>query len=591
MRLTTDSAQWAMGAVRAVWGRWARAAVLVSVCWAAAGPHPAKAADPEGDPLFKALADELQRSMSLRLEDLDPPYFIQYAVDDTEVERVAAAYGALTLTMPTHTRTLYTHLRAGSMALDNANFVGGRSAFGRRGAADLPLDDEYLALRQVIWRATDAEYRGAVETLTQKRAYLKERSTPDRPPDFTPAPAVTSIAARVELVFNRSKWEDYVRSVSAAFGRHRHIDSSDVRVVAGVENRYLINSEGTRTRSGTAEASLRIIAEAQAPDGERIADELEFTARTADGLPALEKAVSEVDRLAARLAEAIRAPILEDYTGPVLIDGGAAPQLFRQLLVRGLAGRPEPVGSQRRSTTPGDNLENRLGKRVLPTTFKVYADPRLEEFQGEPLAGHYHIDDEGVPAQRVDLVVGGKLQGMLMSRTPTKKFSLSNGHGRRASSELPRAITSNLFIESSETKSPEELKKALIRAADDEGLGFGLRIEGLQGRDAGEGSTRFRRGGTGRSVGDPVRVYKVHVADGREELVRGCEFRGLDERVLRHILAAGSRPFVDSRVITSTPSSSVAAPAVLLEEVELTKIERESERKPHLPAPQARAGR
>ena len=35
------------------------------------------------DVVFKALADELQRSMTLRLEDLDQPYFIQYTVDDT----------------------------------------------------------------------------------------------------------------------------------------------------------------------------------------------------------------------------------------------------------------------------------------------------------------------------------------------------------------------------------------------------------------------------------------------------------------------------------------------------------------------------
>ena len=56
----------------------------------------APAAESAADPLFKALEDELQRSMTLRLEDLDRPYFIQYAVDDTQVERVAAAYGALT---------------------------------------------------------------------------------------------------------------------------------------------------------------------------------------------------------------------------------------------------------------------------------------------------------------------------------------------------------------------------------------------------------------------------------------------------------------------------------------------------------------
>lgn len=548
----------------------------------------ASAAEPSTDPLFKAMEDELHRSMTLRLEDLDRPYFVQYAVDDTQLERVMASYGALTMSAPAHSRTLYTHLRVGTMALDNANFVGGRSTFGRRGATDLPLDDDYLALRQVIWRATDGDYKSAVETLTQKRAYLKERSVADRPPDFTPAPAVTSINERVQLSFDRPKWEEYARRVSAEFAKHPHIDSSDVRVVAGVENRYLVNSEGTRVRQGNAEASLRITAEAQAADGERFSDEIEIAARTVEQLPSLETVQGEIAKLAARLAGAIQAPIMEDYTGPVLIDGAASPQLFRQLLARGLAGRAEPVGSQRRSASSSDNLETRLGKRVLPTSFRVYADPRQKEFNGEPLAGHYLIDDEGVPAQRVDLVVGGKLQSMLMSRTPTKKFSQSNGHGRRGSSEQPRAITSTLFIESTHAKSPADLKKALLKAADDEGLAYGVRIEGLSGRDSDAAARARRPGGSGRSVGDPVRVYKVYVADGREELVRGCEFRGLDERVLRHILAAGNQPIIDNRVITSLPSSTVIAPAVLLEEAELTRIERESERKPFLPSPQAR---
>ena len=48
------------------------------------------------------------------------------------------------------------------------------------------------------------------------------------------------------------------------------------------------------------------------------------------------------------------------------------------------------------------------------------------------LAGHFTHDDEGVAAQRVDLVVNGKLKGMLTSRVPTKAFAGSNGHGRRS---------------------------------------------------------------------------------------------------------------------------------------------------------------
>jgi hypothetical protein len=550
-------------------------------------PSPAA---PDSDTLFKALNDELQRSMTLRLEGLDSPYFIQYAVDDTVIERVAASYGALTRTEPSHSRELHTLVRVGSYDLDNSNFTGGRGGFGRRGSSELPLDDDYLALRQAIWKATDSHYKSAVETLTQKRAYLKDRTIEDRPVDFTKATVVTSIQDHASLSFDRKTWEDYVRRVSARFAEHRHIQSSDTRLTAGVENRYLLNSEGSRLRSGYSEVLLRITAEAQAADGERLSDQLVYFAPTPAQLPAIEKVLTDVQTLAERLAQSLRAPVLKDYTGPVLIDGAAAPQLFRQLLARGVAGQVEPVGSQRRNVPGTDDLEKRLGKRVLPTSFHVYDDPRNGVFQGTPLAGYYLFDDEGVRAQRVEIVTNGKLQGMVMSRTPTKRFAQSTGHGRRGNSEPPRSTIGCLYIESSDTKSPEELKKALLKAADDEGLEYGLRIAGLRSRDPADAPlSRFNRGNPSRGVGDPVAVYKVYVADGREELVRGCEFRSLDERNLRRILAAGKTLFVDNNAVSSTPSSSVIAPAILLEEMELTRIDRESEKKPIIEAPQARA--
>ena len=116
---------------------------------------------------------------------------------------------------------------------------------------------------------------------------------------------------------------------------------------------------------------------------------------------------------------------------------------------------------------------------------------------------------------------------------------------------------------------------------------------GLRGRDSSEAAAfRPGRGGApSRGVGDPVSVYKVYVADGREELVRGCESRSLDERNLRRILAAGNVFFVDNNAMSSTPSSSVIAPAILFEEMELSRIDRESEKRPIIEAPHVRAAR
>jgi TldD protein len=549
------------------------------------------------DVVFKALSDELKRSISLRLEDLDSPYFVQYAVDDAVTHRISASYGALVRSSRDRSRMLHSQVRVGSYELDNSNFAG--RGGGRRGLAvsiELPTDDGYMALRQAIWRATDFQYKEAVETLTQKRAYMKDRNVGDRPKDFIKADAVSLVKERVNLSFDRATWEEYVKRISAQFREFPHLQNSDVGFATGGENRYMVNSEGSRVRHGSTEAMLRISAETQADDGERLSDQLAYHAATPEQLPSASEVIADVIKLAERLKLAMRAPILEDYTGPVLIDGIAAPQFFRQLLGRGVAGQIDPIGSPRRGGANTEDLENRLGKRILPPTFQIYDDPRQLKFQNIFLAGHYDWDDEGIAAQRVNIVVDGKLEGMLMSRTATKQFAQSNGHGRRASSESPHASLGCLYIEAAKGDSAEDLKKELLDAADSEGLKFGLRIVSLQNRTSGGAGFggfggRFGRGGgaggLGRTIGEPIAVYKVYVADGREELVRGCEFGTVDMRSLRRIIAAGNVPTVHNSMGTGI-SSSVIAPAVLFEELELTRIKTEPEKKPIIAAPHAR---
>jgi hypothetical protein len=298
--------------------------------------------------------------------------------------------------------------------------------------------------------------------------------------------------------------------------------------------------------------------------------------------------------LADRLGAASQASILEDYTGPVLVEGLAAGQFFRQLLAQGLAAQIDPVGSVRRSDSEG--LESKLGKRILPVTFHIYDDPTQSQFQDTQLSGHYLFDEEGISPERVEIVTDGKLNGMVTSRTPTKFFAKSNGHGRRGGGSSANPAIGCLYIESNKGASPEELKQELIDAADAEGLKFGLRVTNLQNRSAGlpgfAGGFGRRGGGIGggpgRIVGDPISIYKVYVADGREEPVRGCEFVGLDVRNLRRIIAAGKDQTAHNTFGGTAPPSSVIAPAVLVEEVELARIKQEAEKKPVLAAPHAR---
>src|SRR5262245_51056078 len=148
-----------------------------------------------------------------------------------------------------------------------------------------------------------------------------------------------------------------------------------------------------------------------------------------------------------------------------------------------------------------------------------------------------------------------------MSRRPGKDMPRSNGHGRSGIPGRETAQIGNLFIQSSEGKSYEDLKQQLIRMCREENLQYGILIKAL----VPDGRT---------PVGTPVLTYKVYVEDGREELIRGAFAQGIPIRSLRQIEAVGSDAFVVNRLAGSndlpTPTS-IVAPSVLLEEVELKR--------------------
>jgi hypothetical protein len=522
---------------------------------------------------MRALADELTRSMSdLTLEGLERPYFIQYTTEDRVEYTISASYAALSESQSERNRVGYTQVRVGNPELDNTNFLRGRGG----AAARLPIEDDELAIRQAIWRATDNDYKQAVEALTRKQAYLKDKHIEDRPSDFSPSSPVLEIEPSAELVFDRAAWEVRAKELSGRFSRFPEIQDSSVHMWAAAANGFVANSEGTRLRDADTGAMLTIQAELQAPEGMKLSDSLTYYAPRADQFPSQEQMLGDFDALATRLIDASRAPVLESYTGPVLFAGQAAGQMFAALLGRGLAGQPDPVGTPRRPSGIGSSLEPKLGLRILPRSYQIYDDPRVASFAEQFLIGHYDYDDEGVAAQRVDLVENGVLKDLVMSRSPTQKRTRSNGHGRGRGPAVSAAVA-NLFIVDAQGVGEDELKKEFLDACKEEGLEFGLKVTALKG--------------SGRSgLPDPLYAFKVYVADGREELVRGIEFGQVQVRVLRRILASGNQAYVYNATSGLGVPAAIVAPSVVFEELEVSKIIQEFDKPPLLPSPLARKG-
>jgi predicted Zn-dependent protease len=518
-----------------------------------------------GDSISRAMTDELRRSVSeLQFKDLDKPYFIQYILLDQERYRTSATFGAMTGSAMNRVRYVQAQVRVGDYDFDNSEFVSGPGFQGAPTAgvtSQTVVDDDYSTIRHGLWLVTDASYKQAVEQLARKRAFVQNKTRGEQIPDFSKEEAVTVVRDRRRLEIDKARWEKQVREWSALFKDFPEIAESNVIFEAQLTHRYLVNSEGTRTLQPALLISVEIDAGTEAADGMRLRHWIPFNAASVEQLPPTQEISKAIRQMAADLTALRSAPVLDaDYSGPVLFTGQASAEMFARVLAPNLSGQRLPLSEQQQATNRSE-LVDRLNRTVLPRFLSVFDDPTTQRIDNQELLGHYQVDDQGVPAKRVSLIEQGVLKSFLMSRRPGKDMPQSNGHGRSGVPGREIAQIGNLFIQSSEGKSFEDLKQQLISMCKQENLQYGILIKALVS--------------DGRSpIGSPVLTYKIYVADGREELIRGVLPQGIPIRSLRQIEAVGNDQFVVNRLAGSselpTPTS-IVAPSVLLEEVDLKR--------------------
>jgi predicted Zn-dependent protease len=218
----------------------------------------------------------------------------------------------------------------------------------------------------------------------------------------------------------------------------------------------------------------------------------------------------------------------------------------------------------------------------MPKFISVFDDPTIARLNDIELNGSYLFDDEGVPAQRANLVDQGILRNFLMSRSPTRGFTRSNGHGRREIGESVVARQGNLVVQPSEQVPVAELKQKLLAEIVRQKKPYGLRFHDISG-----GYTNTEREGPQTFKVLPLVVYRVY-PDGREELVRGVDIEGTPLTVLSKILAAGD----DFEVFNGTCGAesgwvpvAAASPSLLVEQIEVARREKGQTPPPILPAP------
>jgi hypothetical protein len=548
----------------------------------------------------------MQRSPQLKISGLDAPYFFEYRVEDTNSFNITASLGALISSRESHIRFPLVNVRVGDYAFDNSNHIYSDAYGGSRYDPDeLPLEDDYLAFRQVLWLATDRAYKTAEDAIARKRSSLKNMSVPDPLPDFSKAAPVEAVLPVKRYPQNPALWKDRVVKLSAIFADYPQVLASGVEMHVSHSTNYVVNSEGTAERTPEDVAYIRVRASALAPDGTTVRDAEAIQAFDEDKLPAESELRRQVTEVAKDVTALAQAPAGEAYDGPMLFEARAAAQLFGQVLGDNLKVTRKPVTDAGR-TAPhvASEFESRVGSRILPDWMDVVDDPTQTEWHGHTLMGHYLYDIEGVAPQPLPLIENGKLKTFLMTRTPVfKGFERSNGHARLTGPFGARgAGFGNLFVRASETVPAADMKKKLIEMCQQRNKPYGILVRKLD-YPSSASFDELRRmaagmaqsGGGGRPVTPPLLIYKIY-PDGKEELVRGVRFRGFSTRSFKDIAAASDESYVFDLIDSNAPlalmgagsyltTASVIAPAILFDELELEPIQEEVPKPPLVPPP------
>ncbi|HLK04082.1 MAG TPA: metallopeptidase TldD-related protein [Candidatus Acidoferrum sp.] len=525
----------------------------------AAKPLAAARAAANGDPLLEALLMELERSKAqLKMDQVAPPYYIEYRVSDVEEFLTEAAFGALRENQKVHVRLLRVVVRIGDYKQDSYYSEG----LGQTSV--LPLDNDPIALRHQIWLATDEAYKDAGQALTQKQAALKQFTADDHPvDDFAKAPVVTLVQPVSGLKYDEASWKKNLEDATNLYRSYPEIQSLSAFARFSLTNEYFVNSEGTVTRTGRNVYSVQLSASTQAPDGMRLARSPAWTVAKYEELPTREKLLQFSHEALETLKALRNAPIVdEEYRGPVLFEADAADDVIAGLIGGNILGRKPQLGAPNRTT---GGFATSYKSRVLPPFIDVVDDPTMKEFQGKSTIGSYEVDSEGVKSQAVSVIDKGVLTNYLLGRQPIRDFSASNGHGRAAPATPPGPNLGVLLLKSSEPKSMDDLKKSMMEHVSAGGQPFGYRVVTM--------------GGTA-----PRLLYRVFAKDGHEELVRGAVFSELDIRALRSDLtAAGNDPLVTNRF--GGVATTVICPSLLFDELEVKRADTSKDKLPDYPAP------
>lgn len=536
------------------------------------------------DIVLNAMKDEMKRNISkLQFENLNKPYFISYSIYDSTSYFVSASLGSIKQDNFYISRDGKVDIRIGNKDFDSSNFISNFDDYKplRR---NFPIEDDYDAIRKVLWLLSDDGYKAALEKYSQKDAYRKKKDIKEIYGDLTEENPVVHIEKEPEFPqFDFNKYKEWVKKVSNIFRKYKNIQDSDVNLNYSILTKRFVNSEGTFYKTYSSQFSVSVYIQIQNETGYKINDSKDFIYNSFLSSD-LTKTEQQIENYARTINDSYKGEKIDYYVGPAIFEDDAAGEFFNQLFVRNISFNPKPWAEKDewlKYYYDIPKLTERLGKRIFPAFISVYDNPLESLYNGIDLTGSYKIDDEGVKPEKLEIVKKGKLLNIYSSRIPYKDIKKSNAHGRGSLYSFISPSAGNVFINSEKTFTHNELIEKLINMGKEQDLDYVLVIKKIGRTSENE-----------KLIGDPIIAYKLDIKTKKEIPLDVSEFDGIGFRALRDIMATDNmylvynfnqkEPFYSGNYI---PTSIICPKTILIQEVELKKTEKKTEKKPYLKNP------
>ncbi len=480
-----------------------------------------KAQQATDDIILKAMSDELNRNMAeLKLSDFEKPFFMMYGILDSKTYSIASTLGSVTRSDEDFFRgKTNTRVLVGDYSFNDESLEDNLFSAPSGNELNLPLENDYWGIRRAFWSSTDKVYRDAARHFERHKETLKEngKGLPELPHrSFAKSSPVHLVLNAPSFRFDRTQWETAAKKLSALFLNHPSIDNSTVIIEYTEGHKYLVNSEGTFVKTPINFTKLVVLGQCKSSEGEFSLKQVVHVSKLPSQLPSEEQLRSEVERMISTLeAEASKPKLMEEYTGPTLLIGPIVAELFSSILFKGNENifandNIIPLEGLQYDNNEA-SLSGKIGRNICSELVTIKAKPKLKSFNGIELLSSFEIDDEGiVPADEVNVVESGILKNLLNNRTITNSSQTANGF-----SSGPGVIEVMIKLSDSE----KLLKEKLIAQARKDGLDYAMII----------------REASGFGI---VNVYKVSVADGKEELVRNASLNRNNLKTVKRILGA-----------------------------------------------------